>query len=268
MKGADLFALTFLGTGTSVGVPMIGCDCPVCTSSDPRNRRTRSSLYIRAGTAAFVIDTPPDFREQALKNQLTQLDAVIFTHAHADHVFGFDDVRRFNSLQDNRPIPAFAVPETLAEIRRIFSYIDVTAKKGLFRPLIQFTSVTRPFVVGDALLTPIAVEHDCTTHGFRIDFAGRSVGYVPDCKHMTDLEVDRLKGVDIMILDALRYKPHPTHLCVAESLALLKRIGATRNYLVHLCHDLDHATLESELPDNVRVAYDSLTLTLDIGSPS
>lgn len=254
--------LTFLGTGTSVGVPMIGCRCPVCLSKDARNTRRRTSLYVRTEKTAVVIDTPPDFRQQALDFAVERVDAVVFTHAHADHIFGFDDIRRFNTIQ-NCVIPAYADAETLADVKRVFNYIgNAPSPEGLYRPLVDFVEVCGPFTVGDLRLTPLDVRHGKKMTGYLLENGGRKVGYVPDCHAMPSATVDRLCGVDVMILDALRYRPHPSHICVAESLALLARIGAGRSYLVHVCHDVDHARLESELPPGVRVSYDGLCVCL------
>lgn len=254
--------LTFLGTGTSVGIPMIGCHCPVCTSKDPHNVRRRTCLYVRTEKTAFVIDTPPDFRQQALDFGIERVDAVVFTHAHADHIFGFDDVRRFNTIQ-NCVIPAYADPETLADLRRVFNYIgNRPSPNGLYRPLIDFVPVMASFHIGDVTLTPLEVEHGYKMTGYHLECRGKRVGYVPDCHAMPDKTIDALKGVDVMVLDALRYNPHPSHICVRESLELLSRIGARESYLVHLCHDVDHASLENRLPDGVRVSYDGLKVLL------
>ncbi len=250
--------VTFLGTGTSVGVPMIGCHCAVCSSKDPRNTRRRTSLYVRTEETAFVIDTSPDFRQQALDFGIERVDAVVFTHAHADHIFGFDDIRRFNTLQ-KRVIPTYADADTLADIRRVFNYIGNTPSPyGLYRPLVEFIEVTGPFGIGDVRLVPLDVRHGRKMTGYLIEHGGRRVGYVPDCHTMPEATVRALRGVDLMILDALRYTPHPSHICVDESLALLSRIGAKESYLIHLCHDLDHAELEARLPPGIRVSYDGL----------
>lgn len=250
--------LLFLGTGTSVGVPMIGCDCPVCTSADPRNVRRRTSVCLTAGGTHIQVDTPPDFREQALTFGLRRIDAVLFTHAHFDHLFGFDDIRRFNTIQ-NRVMPVYAAPETLREVQRVFHYVGATAQTGLYRPLAAFHPVDGPFQVGAVRVTPVVVEHgDAHTIGFRFDWNGRSVGYVPDCHAMPDDAVAVLRGVDLMVLDALRYRPHPNHLAVDEAVALLGRIGAARAFLIHLCHDVDHATLAEQLPVGMHVSHDGL----------
>jgi phosphoribosyl 1,2-cyclic phosphate phosphodiesterase len=255
------FALTFLGTGTSLGVPMIGCTCAVCSSDNPRNRRRRSSVYVTAGATRFVIDTSPDFREQALTYRLRQVDAVLFTHAHADHILGLDDIRRFNTLQ-SAVIPVYAVPETLDEVRRVFSYIGRPATPGLYRPQVDFRTVVAPFRVGEVDVTALPVAHGSEhTVGFLLAWRGRRIGYVPDCHHMPDATLRALQGVDLMVLDTLRYRPHPTHLCVSESVALLQAIGAPQSYVIHLCHELEHEKLEGELPPGIRVAYDGLVAT-------
>ncbi|MFZ4397102.1 MAG: MBL fold metallo-hydrolase [Kiritimatiellia bacterium] len=252
--------LTFLGTGTSLGVPMIGCTCAVCQSTDPRNRRRRSSVYVAAGATRLVIDTSPDFREQALTSGLRQVDAVLFTHAHADHILGLDDIRRFNTLQ-SAVIPVYAAPETMAEVRRIFSYIGRPVQPGLYRPQVDFRTVEAPFRVGEVDVTPLPVDHGTEqTIGYLLAWRGHRIGYVPDCHRMPESTIRALAGVQVMVLDTLRYRPHATHLCVAESLELLRTIGASQSYLIHLCHDLEHARLESELPPGIRVAYDGLVV--------
>ena len=248
--------LTFLGTGTSLGVPMIGCTCAVCHSSDPRNRRRRSSVYVKAGTTRFVIDTTPDFREQALTYGLLQVDAVLFTHAHADHILGLDDIRRFNTLQ-SAVIPVYAVPETMQEVRRIFAYIGRPATPGLYRPQVDFRTVEASFRVDEVEVTALPVEHGTEhTVGYHLAWRGHRIGYFPDCHRMPQATIRALQGVQLMVLDTLRYRPHATHLCVPESVALLQTIGAPQSFLIHLCHELEHAKLESELPPGIHVAYD------------
>lgn len=255
--------LIFLGTGTSVGIPMIGCHCPVCSSADPRNTRRRTSLYVRTGQCAFVIDTPPDFRQQMLDFKIERLDAVVFTHAHADHIFGFDDIRRFNTLS-GKVVPAYGDTATLDDVRRVFSYIgNQPEPQGLYRPLVDFVAVDGAFLVGDVRLTPLDVQHGRKMTGYLMESGPLKVGYVPDCHVLPAATVSRLKGADVMILDALRYRPHPSHLCVEESLALLGEIGAKASYLIHLCHDLDHEELAAGLPPGVQVSYDGLKLFLE-----
>lgn len=255
--------LTFLGTGTSVGIPAIGCDCDVCRSDDPRNRRRRTSLYIEAGGCAVLVDTPPDFREQALDHNIRRIDAVLFTHTHADHIFGFDDIRRFNTIQ-NGIIPAYASPSSIADLRRVFNYIGTDPVPGVFRPRIEYREINgQPFSVGPITFEALEVEHgNKVTHGFVARCGGHSAGYFPDCFKMSDAAVADLQGLDVMVLDGLRHRPHSTHLNVADSVALLKRIGAKSSYLTHLCHELDHHTTQAELPAGISVSYDGLVLSL------
>ena len=254
--------LVFLGTGTSVGVPMIGCHCPVCSSSDPRNSRRRTSLYVSTDDAAFLIDTSPDLRQQALDFGIERVDAVLFTHAHADHVLGLDDIRRFNTIKGG-VIPVYGDPVTLEDVRRVFHYIgSKPSAEGLYRPLVDFVPVEGPFNLGKVMVTPLDVRHGRKMTGYLLGYAGLRIGYVPDCAAMPDETVKALEGVDVMILDALRYRPHPAHLCLDQALTLLERIGASRSYLIHLCHDMDHATLEAGLPPSVLVSYDGLRLRL------
>ena len=250
----------FLGTGTSVGVPMIGCACPVCRSPDPRNKRRRAGFHVQAAGVHVVVDTAPDFREQALTFKIPRVDAVLFTHGHADHIFGFDDIRRFNTVQ-NEVIPAYGHPATLASIRRIFDYIGASPVPGLYRPLIVFREATEPFAIGPLRVTPFEVMHDENpTLGYLFQEGARSLAYVPDCLEMSDVVIDLLHGVDVMVLDALRHRPHRTHMTLEQSLATLARIRPERAFLTHMCHDLDHAETEAMLPENIRLAYDGLSV--------
>jgi len=241
---------------------MIGCHCPVCSSKDPHNKRRRSSLYVRTEKVAFVIDTPPDFRQQVLDFGIERIDAVVFTHAHADHIFGFDDIRRFNTLKGG-VIPAYGDSETLEDVQRIFNYIgNQPSPYGLYRPLVDFKEVVGSFQIGDVRLTPLDVQHGRKMTGYLIEHANVRIGYVPDCHAMPASTVSKVSGANVMILDALRYRPHPSHITVDESLKLLASIGAKTSYLIHLCHDVNHAELEAKLPPNVHVSYDGLKIAL------
>ena len=254
--------ITFLGTGTSVGIPVIGCDCTVCRSQDPRNRRKRSSLYVQAGGMHLVIDTSLDFREQVLAYQVARIDAVLITHSHADHIFGLDDIRRFNTLQGT-VIPVYGSKGAIQDLKRIFVYVDQTVPEpGVFRPRLAFTPLQGETEIGMVSVEALPVLHGRTeTYGYRLTCEGRSVGYVPDCKEMPDATIERLAGVDVMVLDGLRHRSHPTHLTVESALALFARIGAKRSYLTHICHDLDHEETQESLPPSTFVACDGMTLS-------
>lgn len=254
---------TFLGTGTSVGVPMIGCTCPVCRSKDARNIRSRSGFYIQADSHAYLIDTSADLRLQAIANGITRVEALLYTHSHADHILGLDDVRRFNTLLGNQIIPLYACPETLAEIQRTFNYIGKVPKDGLFRALIDFRAITEePFDLLGTRVTPIRVRHNGVTHGYRVDWNGRALAYIPDCKEIPQEEQEKLGGLDVLIIDALRYRVHKTHFSVWEALTAIRRFQPKRTFLTHLCHDIDHSLIQSVLPPTVSPAYDSLTIEL------
>lgn len=250
----------FLGTGTSVGVPMIACHCPVCTSSDRRNVRRRSAVYVTTDRTDFVIDTPPEFRLAVIENHIESCHAVLFTHAHADHLFGFDDIRRFNTIH-HCVLPAYADPVTLASIKRIFSYISDKPVEGLFRAQISYHEVTGPFDLADVHVTPLPVEHCEAMTGYLLDCHGKRGAYIPDCCGIPPSTMALLTNLDVMVLDCLRYRPHKSHFNVEQSLAALQAIGARESYLTHLCHDIDHATLEATLPPHIHIAYDGLKLS-------
>ncbi len=254
--------LTFLGTGTSHGIPAIGCTCDVCQSDNRRNRRRRSSLYIQAGGVHVVIDTPPDFRDQALTFNVARVDAVLLTHAHADHIFGFDDLRRFCFLQ-KMIIPVYGSSITLASMREKFGYVfeDSLWRKSV--PQVTFCEVDQPFQVGALQITPLPVPHGpMQVYGYLIEADGHRVAYIPDCSAVPEELMTALPPLDVMILDALRDRPHPTHLTVDQAVDALQRIGADRSYLTHLCHDLEHEATQQRLPAGIHVAYDGLRIDL------
>ncbi|MEI6807214.1 MAG: MBL fold metallo-hydrolase [bacterium] len=252
--------VVFLGTGTSVGIPAIGCTCPVCLSDDPRNKRLRTSLYLQAGGTSVVVDTAPDFRMQAITHKIPRVDALVFTHSHADHILGFDDIRRYNTMQDGR-IPAYGSADTIADMNRIFDYIHHEHAPGVYRPRVDFHEVSGPFQIGAIQVEPFQVVHaPKMTYGYRFEAAGRSLGYFPDCHEMAPATVQRLQGLDVMVLDALRHKPHSTHLTLAESIKTLEKIGARKSFIIHMCHDLDHEQTQKALPESMFVSYDGLIL--------
>lgn len=281
--------IRFLGTGTSVGVPMIGCRCPVCTSADSRDRRRRCGLHVREGDTAFLIDTPPELREACLAYGIDRVDAVVLTHAHMDHVAGFDDVRRFNSLNGERvacdpdspgangrtfriigrPLTCYALDETAVQMHAIFPYIGVKGgEHGLFRPQISFDTAAE-FRIGGVRLRRLAVEHGFPCCGYLLESPGGArVGYVSDCHELPEDTIARLRGVDVMILNCLRERQHPTHLTRAAAEAYLKRIAPGRAYLTHLCHDLTHVEWLQRLPPGVEPAFDGLELSVGEGDPA
>ncbi|MBR5588439.1 MAG: MBL fold metallo-hydrolase [Kiritimatiellae bacterium] len=261
---ANTFTAQFLGTGTSVGVPLIGCSCPVCKSTDPLDKRLRSSLYVTLGDQALVIDTGPDLRMQCLQWEVPRVDAVFITHLHADHIFGFDDIRRFNTIQGNQPIHCYSGPETIEGMRRIFPYIsNKLNEQGLYRPLIDFVPVEDRFEALGAQFTLLPVVHGkAETNGLRIDFQGHSLAYLPDVHAIPERTLELLQGVEVLILNLLRERPHPTHLTLEQSVAYAQQIGARQTWFTHLSHDLLHATLKTLLPEGMAPAYDGLTLTL------
>ena len=252
---------TFLGTATSVGVPMLNCDCATCTSGDPRDKRLRASLWVRTTEASVVIDTGPDFRQQCLRAGVRQLDAVLLTHSHYDHVAGFDDVRRFTVGLDCR-MPVYARKATIEALQRMFPYTfnGENMYRGYLKP--QPIEVTGPVTVGDMIFTPLPVKHGkVETIGWLIEWGGLPrLAYVPDCKEMPGSTIDHIRGVDTLVIDALRHTQHLTHLTFEESIVLSRRIGAKRTWFTHFQCEIRHAVDEPKLPADMRMAYDGLTL--------
>lgn len=253
----------FLGTGTSVGVPQIGCSCPVCTSKDPRDRRRRCGAYVTAGRARFLIDTPPEMREASLEYGIDKVDAVVLTHAHMDHVAGFDDVRRFNTLNGGVPMRCFAMHETVEAMHRIFPYIgDKPDERGLFRPMINFVE-DDAFAIGSVRVERVRVEHGFPCCGYLLTEGAVRLGYVSDCHELPAAAVDRFRGVDVMVLNCLREREHPTHLSLARALDYVGRIAPRRAYFIHMCHDMSHAEYLRRLSGTcVEPAYDGLEIKL------
>ena len=246
----------FLGTGTSHGVPMIGCDCAVCRSTDPRDARMRPSIVVETDdNLRILVDTTPDLRAQALRHDLRHVDAILFTHAHADHVMGLDEVRRYN-MMTRQPMPIFGDAGTLREIRRTFAYIFATdAPKGGGVPDLRLFELGGLFCLGRQTIQPIPLRHGpWQVLGFRF---GR-LAYLTDCNGIPDPSLELLKGVDHLILDALRRRPHPTHFTLDEAVAMAKRIGASRTWFTHIAHDLSHAETCAGLPAGMALAHDGL----------
>ena len=260
---ADLTS-TFLGTGPSQGVPMIGCDCPVCLSGDPRDTRLRSSIYIETPEAAWVVDTGPEFRLQCLRAGVRRMDAVVYTHAHTDHVMGFDDLRRF--CEGERWLPIYAGAETMADLKRIFffAFNGENLFPGYVRPDPRVLQPLEPFQIGATTVTPLPVKHGRTpVFGYLLEREGRPLAaYLSDCKEVGEGVVERIRGVGVLIVDALRHRPHPTHMNINEALAFVERVQPGATWFTHLCHEVSHAETEATLPPGVRIAYDGLRLLL------
>ena len=237
---------------------MIGCDCSTCRSADPRDRRLRPSILVEAvdGTSVLV-DAGPDLREQALAYGIRRVDAIVFTHGHADHILGLDDVRRFNYMQ-RRPMACYADPLTIADIRQTFAYAfdPVTQKGGGLPQLVTFT-IHGAFCVGGHEVIPVPLYHGARAIlGLRFG----AFAYLTDCNRIPDASWPMLEGLDVVVIDALRDRPHPTHFTVAEAVEASRRIAARRTYFTHMCHDLPHAATSARLPDGVELAYDGLVV--------
>jgi phosphoribosyl 1,2-cyclic phosphate phosphodiesterase len=254
--------ITFLGTGTSQGVPVIACECAVCRSKDPRDRRTRTSIYVQTPECAWIVDTGADFRAQCLREEIRRIDAVVYTHAHTDHIMGFDDLRPF--AKGEKPLPIYASPATLADLARVFQFAFDGEHRfpGYLHP--DPRPIAGKFQLGATELEPLPLPHGRTTvNGYLFSRNGeRLVAYLTDCSHVSDAIVERIAGVRHLIVDALRRRPHPTHMTIDEAVAVSQRTGAGRAWLTHLCHDLTHAEIEASLPPEVRVAYDGLKIEM------
>jgi phosphoribosyl 1,2-cyclic phosphate phosphodiesterase len=253
--------VTVLGSGTSHGVPMIGCTCGVCTSSDPHDSRWRPSIYVELPDLAVLVDTTTDLRAQALRFRVTRVDAILFTHSHADHVMGLDEIRRFNAIQRTR-IPCFADARTASEIRRTFGYIfETDTAQGGGLPEIDLFTVAGAFCLGRTEVTPVPLWHGRRlVLGYRIG----PFAYLTDCSAVPDDSWALLAGVDLLVVDALRHRPHPTHFTVAQALAVVDRLRPSGAWLTHIAHDLPHAATCAQLPAGVELAYDGLTLEFDL----
>jgi len=253
--------ITFLGTGTSLGVPVIGCGCAVCNSTDPRDKRTRSSIYVRTPECSWVIDTGTDFRTQALREKPAAVDAVVFTHSHSDHIMGFDDVRPF--CMPDKTMPVYATEETMRDLQRVFRFAFEPEEKrapGYIHPKPHI--ITGPFLLGGTELTPLPVKHGrARVNGYLLSRGSeRLAAYMSDCKEVPDAVVEQITGVKALIIDALRHRPHPTHMNIEEALLLSARIRPGATWFTHICHELPHAETEKNLPRGVKLAYDGLTI--------
>jgi phosphoribosyl 1,2-cyclic phosphate phosphodiesterase len=254
--------VTLLGTGTSTGVPVLGCGCAVCTSDDPRDTRTRCACYVRVGDMGLLIDTGPDFRRQALREDIDRIDAVCYTHHHFDHVVGLDDLRPF-FFDNTRTMPCYAHPDTAAVLRRNYDYIfGSDPYPGAANVAIEV--VDGPFEVPSRYddSAPVPVDPLLLYHGETPVYGYRVGGfaYLTDVSRIPEPSYEALQDIDVLVLDALRPEPHPTHFSFEEAVATARRIGARRTYFVHMTHNVRHAEANARLPDDIQLAYDGLTV--------
>lgn len=254
---ADSLTLTILGSGTSTGVPVPGCRCSVCLSEAAENRRTRCSALLRWSGRSILIDTATDFRQQALREGLDRIDAVLFSHTHADHLHGIDDLRTLT--RRGEAIPVYGSAEAVATIRHVFAYIFTDESEAGFRPRLALQAVDGPFPLFGRDVVPVPLQHGPgRALGYRIG----GLAYLTDCSAVPETSLPLLAGVELLVLDALRFTAHPSHLTVAEALAVAQRVGARRTVLTHLGHEIDYPLHAPGLPAGVEFAYDGLTLTL------
>ena len=253
---AGTLELLFLGSGTSAGVPMIGCDCPVCTSADPRDHRNRPSVLVRYGDTQVLVDTTPELRLQAIAHGVRRIDAIVFTHAHADHIMGLDDVRRFNYLKGG-PLDVWADDRTHETLTQCFGYAfrepDPAAK--VFRPHLVRRHIRRPFAVAGVPWRPVKLLHgSMPVLGFRVG----KMAYCTDVSKIPAASYRLLEGLDVLVLDALQHTKHSTHFNLAEAVEHAGRIKAKQTWFTHIAHGLGHAATDAELPKGMRLAYDGL----------
>jgi phosphoribosyl 1,2-cyclic phosphate phosphodiesterase len=255
--------LTVLGSGTSMGVPTVGCNCAVCTSSDPHDRRLRPSIMVRWDEHTVVIDTSPDFREQAIRERINRIDAVLYTHGHADHILGLDDVRplSFPRVTGGGKIPLYAAEKTAKVLRSVFRYIfDGDYKYGGLAQ-VEIFNIDGPIDLFGAKFIPLVVNHgDYPIEAYRFG----SAAYLTDFSSIPDETVAQLQGLDILILDALRHHPHPTHSTLENSLKIVEQLKPKRAFFTHMSHDLPHEATNATLPGNVRLSYDGLKLEFEL----
>lgn len=249
----------FLGTGTSHGVPMIACDCPVCLSDNPLNKRNRASVLIQNRDQTLLIDTTPELRLQLIQHNITRVDAIAFTHAHADHIFGLDDIRRINEVRDCE-IPCYGHRRTIEAIRESFPYIFRSTQAGGGKPRLMLELITGPFAAAGTEIIPIPVWHGhVRVLGYRIG----GFAYITDVSRIPPESADLLRGLDTLALGVLRYTPHPTHFNLDQGLAVIAEMKPRRAILTHISHQFDHNDVNASLPEGVELAYDGMVARME-----
>ena len=248
--------ITFLGTGTSDGVPMIGCKCKVCTSKDKRDKRTRSSILIKNNNKNYIVDTSADFRQQMLREKVDSLEAVFYTHSHADHTSGIVDLRSLNFIM-HTSIDCYGNKYTMDNLREKYDYFFNPIQVGGGLPQVVFHHIENEMLFDDIKVTPIPVEHG-VLHilGYRFN----NFSYITDASYISDESLKLLEGTEVLVLNGLRYRPHHTHLCLQESVNIADKLGVKKAYFTHMTHDVLHRHIEKELPANMYPAYDGLTI--------
>lgn len=248
--------VTILGTGTSTGIPVPGCDCAVCTSGIPENSRTRCSVLLATGNRNILIDTTPDLRLQALRENIRHVDAVLYTHTHADHIHGIDDLRPFNILSGG-PLPVYASADAIAAMHRNFNYIFGEGEDPGYRPRLVSWTLGGPFGLFGLTIVPIPLVHG---PGFSTGYRVGPFAYLTDCSDIPGSSLRLLEDLDVLVIDALRFRPHGSHFNVAQAIAMAERIGARQTLLTHLSHEIDHPRHNPELPAGIEFACDGQQL--------
>lgn len=251
--------LTILGSGASYGVPIVGCRCPACSSPDPRNQRLRAAAWFQVEGRSFLVDTPPELRLEALRSGLNRVDAVLYTHYHADHVNGIDDLKGFNAIVGG-PLPCYGNAEMEAALRRSFSYTFTGTPYIGAIPHITFEPVVSSFDLLGVRVIPVELEHG------RIESTGWRIGnaaYLTDCSRIPSASMDLLRGLDVLVIDGLRPRPHPTHFSISQAIEATRCLKPRRTILTHLNHDVEHNAISATLPADVELAYDGQTIRIE-----
>ena len=258
MRGDVFLQITFLGTGTSHGVPVIACDCEICQSNDPKNKRMRTSIHIKSKEYNLLIDTPPEMSLELINNNIKNVDSVLMTHAHADHIMGFDDIRALNWFQ-GKEMPVYGDKKTLKAIKRVFPYIFSDQNPGGGIPQVILKEVEKEFTFRDLQIKAVPIYHgDNQILAYRIN----NFAYLTDCSKIPESSLKLLDGIEYAAVDALRFEEHPTHMSVDQAVELVNKLNLKHGYLTHISHRLDHQKLNDYLPEHVSPAYDGLVINI------